>query len=44
MFNMFVSGFCASTCMYCFAQGKTSIGMLNLTLALLNLTVALTLR
>ena len=44
MFNMFVSGFCASTCMYSFAQGNTSIGMLNLALALLNLTVSLTLR
>lgn len=44
MFNMFVSGFCASTCMYSFAQGKTFFGMLNLALALLNLTVALTLR
>ena len=41
MFNMFVSGFCAATCMYCFAQGNTSIGMLNLSLALLNLTIAL---
>ena len=42
MFNMFVSGFCASTCMYSFAQGKTFVGMLNLALALLNLTIALT--
>ena len=39
--NLFASGFCASTCMYCFAQGNTSIGMLNLSLALLNLTIAL---
>ena len=41
MFNMFVSGFCASTCIHYFAQGNTSIGILNLTLALLNLTIAL---
>ena len=41
MFNMFVSGFCASTCMYCFAQGSISLGVLNLSLALLSLTVAL---
>ena len=41
MFNMFVSGFCASTCMYCFAQGNTFWGMLNLALAFLNLIVVL---
>ena len=41
MFNMFVSGFCASTCMHYFAQGNTSIGILNLTLAFLNLIIAL---
>ena len=41
MFNMFVSGFCASNCMYGFAQGNTLGGMLNLSLALLNLTIAL---
>ena len=41
MFNMFVSGFCASNCMYCFAEGSIVIGVLNLLLALLNLTIAL---
>ena len=41
MFNMFVSGFCASNCMYGFIQGNTLVGMLNLALTLLNLTVAL---
>ena len=41
MFNMFVSGFCAATCMYCFTQGSTFVGVLNLALALLNLTIAL---
>ena len=41
MFSMFVSGFCASTCMYCFTEGRIEIGVLNLLLALLNLTVAL---
>lgn len=44
MFNIFVSGFCASTCMYCFAQGNTFCGMLNLALAFLNLTVAVALK
>ena len=41
MFNMFVSGFCASTCIHYFAQGNTLGGMLSLSLALLNLTIAL---
>ena len=44
MFNIFVSGFCASTCMYCFAQGNTLSGVLNLALAFLNLTLALALK
>ena len=39
--NLFASGFCASTCMYCFAQGNIFYGMLNLALTLLNLIVVL---
>ena len=41
MFNIFVSGFCASACIYSFAEGSVLIGVLNLLLALLNLTAAL---
>ena len=41
MFNIFASGFCASACMYCFAEGSISMGIFNLALALLSLTVAL---